>query len=53
MSNIKQAIKAVELAELSLHPSKAPKYDKDKIEEARKEVSEGLLLAIKLLSDIK
>jgi hypothetical protein len=53
VSDVKAAIKAVKLAELSLHPGKAPKYDRDKIEEARKEVSEGLLLAIKLLSDIK
>lgn len=45
------AIEAVKLAELSLHPNKAPRYDKEKIEEERQRVSAGLLTAIKLLEE--
>jgi hypothetical protein len=47
--DINDAIKAVKLAEASLYPATAPRWDKSEIEQARKEASQGLLLAIKLL----
>ena len=50
--DLEQAIKAVTLAELSLHPSKAPKYSKDTIEQARQETSTGLILALSILKDL-
>jgi hypothetical protein len=50
--DLEQAIKAVTLAELSLHPSKAPKYTKDTIEQARQETSTGLILALSILKDL-
>jgi hypothetical protein len=51
MNDYKIAIEAVKLAELSLHPDKAPRYDKDKIEAERARVSAGLLNAIRLLEE--
>lgn len=51
MSDIQRAIEAVKLAELSLHPDKAPRYSKDTIEKAREEASQGLLLALAMLTD--
>lgn len=52
MNDYKIAIEAVKMAELSLHPDKAPRYSKDKIEEERARVSAGLLKAIELLEGI-
>jgi hypothetical protein len=51
MNTIEEAIDAIKLAEASLHPKTAPRWDKDKIEQARKKVSEGLFLAIQLLEE--
>lgn len=51
MSDYKAAIAAVKLAELSLHPDKAPRYSKESIEIERARVSAGLLKAIKLLEE--
>lgn len=52
MSDYKAAIEAVKLAELSLHPERAPKYSKDTIETERARVSAGLLKAIELLQEV-
>ena len=52
MNDYKMAIEAVKIAELSLHPEKAPRYSKDKIEEERERVSAGLLKAIELLEGV-
>lgn len=52
MSDIKEALEAVRLAEASLHPASAPKFDKDKIEQARERASKGLLKAIELLQTL-
>ena len=51
MSDIQKAIEAVKLAELSLHPDRAPRYSKETIEEAREEASKGLLIALDLLTN--
>jgi hypothetical protein len=50
MSDIQKAIDAVKLAELSLHPDKAPRYSRDVIEAEREKASVGLLLALDLLT---
>lgn len=52
MNAVKEAIKAVKLAEASLHPATAPRWDKAEIEQAREKASQGLLLAIKLLEKV-
>lgn len=49
MNEYQTAIKALKLVESALHPETAPRFDKSKIEQAKKEASDGLLLAIKLL----
>jgi hypothetical protein len=51
MNTLEKAIDAIKLAEASLHPKTAPRWDKDEIEKARKRTSEGLLLAIQLLEE--
>jgi hypothetical protein len=48
---LKSAIKAIKLAESSLHPGKSPRFTPENIEKVRKETSDGLLLAIKLLEE--
>ena len=53
MDTIERATKAVELALISLDHKTAPRYDKDKIEQARAEASEGLKLALTLLNERK
>lgn len=50
MDTLERATRAVELMLMSLDYKKAPRYDKDKIEQARAEASEGLKLALDLLS---
>jgi hypothetical protein len=52
MNTVKEAIEAVKLAEASLHPKTAPRWNKDEIQQAREKASEGLLLAIKLLEKV-
>ena len=49
MTTVKEAIAAVKLAEASLRPASAPRWDKAEIEQAREKASEGLLFAIQLL----
>lgn len=49
MTTVKDAIAAIKLAEASLRPESAPRWDKDQIKQAREKASEGLLFAIKLL----
>jgi hypothetical protein len=49
MTTVKEAIAAVKLAEASLRPDSAPRWDKGEIEQAREKASEGLLFAIQLL----
>ena len=49
MNEYQTAIKALKLVESALHPETAPRFDKDSIEKAKREASQGLLLAIKLL----
>ena len=51
MSDIEKAIAAVKLAELSLHPDKAPRYSKETIEGEREKASQGLLIALDLLTN--
>ena len=53
MKEIKKAIAAVKLAELSLHPEKAPRYSKETIEAERAKASEGLLIALDLLTNLE
>lgn len=50
MSDIQRAIEAVKLAELSLHPDRAPRYSKEVIEGERQKASQGLLIALDLLT---
>lgn len=50
MKEMEKAIAAVKLAELSLHPEKAPRYSKETIEAERAKASEGLLIALDLLT---
>lgn len=52
MITILDAIAAVKLAEASLHPATAPRWDKAEIEQAREKASEGLLFAIQLLEKV-
>ena len=49
MTTVKEAIAAIKLAEASLRPGTAPRWDKSEIEQAREKASEGLLFAIQLL----
>jgi hypothetical protein len=49
MTTVKEAIAAIKLAEASLRPASAPRWDKAEIEQAREKASEGLLFAIQLL----
>jgi hypothetical protein len=53
MDTLERATKAVELMLMSLDYKTAPRYDKDKIEQARSEASEGLKLALSLLNEHK
>ncbi len=53
MDTLERATKAVELMLMSLDYKTAPRYDKDKIEQARSEASEGLKLALSLLNERK
>jgi hypothetical protein len=53
MDTLERATKAVELMLMSLDYKTAPRYDKDKIEQARAEASEGLKLALTLLNERK
>jgi hypothetical protein len=53
MKEIEKAIAAVKLAELSLHPEKAPKYTKETIEAEREKASQGLLIALDLLKQLE
>ena len=50
MDTVERAASAVKLALMSLDHNTAPRYAKDKIEQARAEASEGLKLALDLLS---
>lgn len=50
MDTVERAASAVKLALMSLDHKTAPRYAKDKIEQARAEASEGLKLALDLLS---
>lgn len=45
------AIKAVEIALISLNPAKAPRYSKETIEAERQKVAQGLTLALQLLRE--
>lgn len=49
MNEYQRAIQTLRLVESALHPERAPRFDKNSIEKAKREASEGLLLAIKLL----
>jgi hypothetical protein len=53
MDIVDKATNAVRLALISLDHKTAPRYDKDKIEQARADTSEGLLLALDLLNSYK
>lgn len=53
MNAIKEALEAVRLAEASLHPATAPRWDKAEIEQARERASKGLLQAIELLQTLE
>ena len=53
MDTLERATRAVELMLMSLDHNTAPRYDKDKIEQARAEASEGLKLALALLNERK
>ena len=46
---IERALSAVRISLASLDPKTAPKWDKDKIEKARKETAEGLFIALDFL----
>lgn len=53
MTTISDAIAAVKLAEASLHPATAPRWNnKEEVEQARGKASEGLLFAIQLLEKV-
>ena len=49
MNDYEKAIETLRLVESALHPETAPRFDKDKIKEAKQNASKGLLLAIELL----
>ena len=53
MDTLERATRAVELMLMSLDHNTAPRYAKDKIEQARAEASEGLKLALDLLNNYK
>ena len=53
MDTMEKATKAIELALMSLDYKTAPRYDKDTIEQARSETSEGLRIALTLLNERK
>ena len=53
MDTMEKATKAIELALMSLDYKTAPRYDKDTIEQARFETSEGLRIALTLLNERK
>jgi hypothetical protein len=53
MDTLERATKAVELMLISLDHNTAPRYNKETIEQAREEASEGLKLALSLLNERK
>lgn len=53
MDTVEKAASAVKLMLMSLDHNTAPRYAKDKIEQARAEASEGLKLALDLLNERK
>ena len=53
MDTIERATSAVKLALMSLDHNTAPRYNKETIEQARAEASEGLKLALTLLNEYK
>jgi hypothetical protein len=50
--DIEKALSALRLTLASLDPKTAPKWDKDKLEKARKETSEGLFTAIDFIEGL-
>ena len=50
--DMEKALSALRLTLASLDPTTAPKWDKDKIEKARKETAEGLFTAIDFIEGL-
>ena len=50
--DIEKSLNALKIIHMSLDPDKAPRYARDKVEQARQEASAGLSLAIDLMEGL-